>query len=151
MKTCYIPRVDRPAQLLFAALLLLLSLGGRAAGGEEGSPSKRVVWADKPAVIDVTNVKRPRKYFQRMWDSSVCPVGSGRVGCTRYGEPKRERIQSNEDSLRVGNEDCTGGCQPFGEVYVEMPHRAFSDYRRELDIGRAVQTVAYRSGGKGRS
>ena len=67
-------------------------------------------------------------------------------GCTIFGEPQKERIQFNEDSLWVGNEDCTGGYQPFGDVYVEMPHSEYSDYRRELDISRAVQTVTYTVG-----
>lgn len=108
---------------------------------------KRAIWADQPLVIDLTNVEKPRKYFQRMWDSCVYPIGNGRLGAVIYGEPKKETIQFNEDSLWVGNEDCTGGYQPFGEVNVEMPHEAFTGYRRELDISRAVHTITYASGG----
>jgi len=148
MKTRYKTGVYWSANVTFAAmLLLLLSLGNRAAAGEKGTPVKRVIWTDEPVVIDLTNVEKPRKYFQRMWDSSVYPIGNGRLGCTTYGEPQKETIQFNEDSLWVGNEDCTGGYQPFGEVYVEMAHHEFSDYRRELDISRAVQTITYKSGG----
>jgi len=132
---------------MFAVALLFLSLASRAAAGERGVPTKRVIWADTPVVIDLTNVQKPRKYFQKMWDSSVYPIGNGRLGCTTYGEPRKEMIQFNEDSLWVGNEDCTGGYQPFGEVYVEMRRQEFSDYRRELDISRAVQTITYKSGG----
>ena len=131
---------------MFATALLLLSLGNRSAAGAEGNPVKRVIWADKPVII-LPNQPKPRKYFQKMWDSSVYPIGNGRLGCTTYGEPQKETIQFNEDSLWVGNEDCTGGYQPFGEVYLEMPHQKFSDYRRELDISRAVQTITYKSGG----
>ena len=129
------------------SILAALASRGTAATGERGTPMKRVIWADSPVVIDLANVQKPRKYFQRMWDSSVYPIGNGRLGCTTYGEPRKETIQFNEDSLWVGNEDCTGGYQPFGEAYVEMPHQTFSDYRRELDISRAVQTITYRSGG----
>jgi len=129
-------------------MLLLLPWDGRADAGEAGAPAIRVIWADKPVII-LPNQPKPRKYFQRMWDSSVYPIGNGRLGCVTYGEPQKETIQFNEDSLWVGNEDCTGGYQPFGEVYVEMPHQAFTDYRRELDISRAVQTITYRSGGVG--
>jgi alpha-L-fucosidase 2 len=87
------------------------------------------------------------RYSTQHWERNVFPLGNGRLGCTVFGEPKKERIQFNEDSLWVGNEDCTGGYQPFGDVYVETPHAEYSDYRRELDISRAVQTVSYQSGG----
>jgi alpha-L-fucosidase 2 len=136
--------MNRLAYLTVA--MLLVSLGGPAAAAEKGAPAKRVIWADKPVII-LPNQPKPRKYFQRMWDSSVYPIGNGRLGCTTYGEPQKETIQFNEDSLWVGNEDCTGGYQPFGEVYVELQHQKFSDYRRELDISRAVQTITYKSGG----
>ena len=47
----------------------------------------------------------------------------------------------------VGSENHTGGYQPFGDLYIRFGHKDCSDYRRELDIGRAVQTVKYVSGG----
>jgi len=56
-------------------------------------------------------------------------------------------VAHNEDSLWVGNEDHTGGYQPFGDLYINFGHKEYTDYRRELDIHRAVQTVTYRSGG----
>jgi len=111
-------------------------------------PMKRVLWTDTPLVVDAEAAKMPRRAAGQ-WESSVYPIGNGRLGCTAFGEPRKERIQFNEDSLWVGNEDCTGGYQPFGDVYVEMPHAEFSDYRRELDISRAVQTITYKSGGVG--
>jgi alpha-L-fucosidase 2 len=106
----------------------------------------RVLWTDKPLVIDYDTATRPCDE-EELWEQAVYPIGNGRLGCTAFGEPKRERIQFNQDSLWVGNEDSTGGYQPFGDLYVEMPHETFSDYRRELDIERAVQTITYQSGG----
>jgi hypothetical protein len=47
----------------------------------------------------------------------------------------------------IGNEDNTGGHQPPGEIFIESPHTEFSDYRRELDISRAVRTITCKSGG----
>jgi len=114
--------------------------------GEKGNPVKRVLWTDSPLVFSDEVAKSPR-YSSRHWERSVYPLGNGRLGCTSFGDPRRERIQFYEDSLWVGNEDCTGGYQPFGDVYVEMPHAEYSDYRRELDISRAVQTITYTSGG----
>jgi len=108
------------------------------AGQEENRSTKRVLWTDSPLVFSEEVAKSPR-YRSRHWQRSVYPLGNGRLGCTVFGDPRRERIQFNED--------CTGGYQPFGGVYVEMPHSEYSDYRRELDISRAVQTITYASDG----
>ena len=70
--------------------------------GKSNKNTKRVLWTDKPVIIDLTNVQKPRKYFQRMWDSSVYPIGNGRLGCVTYGEPQKETIQFNEDSVWLG-------------------------------------------------
>lgn len=107
---------------------------------------KNCLWTDKPLIIDYSTIRFPRAE-EELWEQAVYPIGNGRLGCTVFGEPGKERIQFNQDSLWVGNEDNTGGYQPFGDVYVEMPHADYSQYRRELDIGRAVQTLTYRSGG----
>ena len=104
---------------------------------------RSMLWADRPLTIDYSTIQFPRAE-EALWEQSVYPIGNGRLGCTAFGEPRKERIQFNQDSLWVGNEDSTGGYQPFGDVYVELPHGDYSDYRRELDIGRAVQTITYR-------
>jgi len=106
--------------------------------------TKRVLWADSPVTIEPE--LKPR-YKIRKWEQNAYPLGNGRLGCTVFGEPQKDRIQFNEDSLWVGNEDCTGGYQPFGDVYIETPHKEYTNYRRELDISRAVHTITYTSGG----
>lgn len=105
-----------------------------------------MIWTDKPLVIDSDAATNP-KQEERQWETQVYPLGNGHLGCTAFGDPKRERIQFNEESLWVGNEDSTGGYQPFGDVYIEMSHEEYSNYRRELDISRAIQTITYSSGG----
>lgn len=111
--------------------------------GNSGTVKKRILWSDNPVSIAPEMQKR----YIRIWEQNVYPLGNGRLGCTVFGEPQKDRIQFNEDSMWVGNEDCTGGYQPFGDVYVEMPHKEYTDYRRELDISRAVHTITYKSGG----
>jgi alpha-L-fucosidase 2 len=128
--------------LLAAAVLAVTSVSV----AETVKPVNRVLWAETPVGIEKGLAGAPRR-AGGSWERSVYPIGNGRLGCTVFGEPQKDRIQFNEDSLWVGNEDCTGGYQPFGDVYVEMPHSDYTDYRRELDISRAVQTIAYRSGG----
>ncbi len=137
---------------------------------------KHTLWADKPVIVadDAT----PRE-GRALWQDNVYPIGNGRLGATVFGEPAHERIQFNQDSLWVGNEDNTGAYQPFGDIYVEMGrekhpstqvpkyprkseipksledlesdsqvgHLEYTNYRRELDISRAVHTITYESGG----
>ena len=117
---------------------------GKSTAKESNKSTKRVLWADAPVIIG-PEVKPG--YRVRIWEQSAYPLGNGRLGCTTFGVPYKERIQFNEDSLWVGNEDCTGGYQPFGDVYIEMPHAEYNNYRRELDISRGIQTITYTSGG----
>ncbi len=128
----------------FPAIAFLLVASTNAAPDKNIPP--RLLWADAPVAITAEAAASPRRYFQ-LWEQNVYPIGNGRLGATIFGEPQKEHIQFNEDSLWVGNEDNTGAYQPFGDFHVELPHVEFSDYRRELDISRAVHTVSYTSGG----
>lgn len=110
------------------------------------APEEHLLWANRPVNIPENAVNNLRS-LDKIWSEEVYPIGNGRLGCTVYGQPDVERIQFNEDSLWVGNEDHTGGYQPFGDLYIQFGHRNYSDYRRELDISKAVQTVKYVSGG----
>ena len=106
----------------------------------------QILWSETPVVFPEGIAGDMRKE-SGYWERHVFPLGNGRLGCTVFGDPERERIQFNEDSLWVGNEHNTGAYQPFGDLYVELPHQGYTEYRRELDIGRAVQTVRYTAGG----
>lgn len=105
-----------------------------------------LLWSDKPVTV-TESAARNMRILDKLWSEEVYPIGNGRIGCTVFGHPDVERIHFNEDSLWVGNEHHTGGYQPFGDLYVRLGHKEFSNYRRELDIGKAVQTVSYVSGG----
>lgn len=104
-----------------------------------------ILWTAHPLIIDP---KDPRpNAIERCWENSVYPIGNGRLGGAPFGEPRREHLQFNVDSMWVGNEHNTGAFQPFGDVFVDLPHDTYRAYRRELDIDRAVQCVTYQSGG----
>lgn len=110
---------------------------------------QNILWTDHPLIIDDAIAENYRKE-QALWEKEIFPIGNGRLGCTVFGEPKRERVQFNQDSLWLGNEDNTGGYQPFGDIYIEFndgKDQEFSNYRRELDIDRALQTITYNSNG----
>lgn len=108
--------------------------------------AEHILWSDIPVVFPEGAVGNMRGETQH-WERHVYPIGNGRLGGTLFGDPARERLQFNEDSMWVGNEDNTGGYQPFGDIYVELNHADATNYRRELDIQRGVHTVTYTSGG----
>jgi alpha-L-fucosidase 2 len=56
----------------------------------------------------------------RNWETEALPIGNGRLGGMVFGGVDRERIQFNEDSLWIGDEQDTGAYQAFGDVYVEF-------------------------------
>lgn len=87
--------------------------------------------------------QKPADEWQKTW----LPLGNGRLGCMVQGGLEKESIQFNEDTLWVGSESDTGSYQNFGYIYVELPHAGAVDYRRELDISRAVQTITYKLDG----
>ena len=129
----------RQAISCIAAVGFLVALATHAHAAE---PRSRVIWTDKPVVLDQEN---PRANRNR-WGSQVLPIGNGRLGATAWGDVKTETLNLNEDSLWVGNEHNTGAYQPFADLLVTLDHEQYTDYRRELDISRAVQTITYNSG-----
>ncbi|MBE3097221.1 MAG: glycoside hydrolase family 95 protein [Planctomycetes bacterium] len=112
-----------------AAVLLFITPG--YAAGREGDLT---LWYGAPA-------------DEGKWSSQALPIGNGNLGAMIFGGVSKEHIQFNEDSLWIGDETDTGAYQAFGDVYVEMNHPNPQQYRRELDISRAVHTITYEAGG----
>jgi len=113
-------------RLLLACIICALALRAQGAGTES-------LWYDKPAAH---------------WETEALPIGNGRLGAMVFGGVQREQIQFNESSLWIGDESDTGAYQGFGEVFIDFGEGGISTaYRRELDLGRAVHTVAYTRGG----
>lgn len=115
----------------FILLLAASSMGARAA-----DPAL-ILWYDQPATS---------------WEKEALPIGNAHMGAMLFGGVERERIQFNEESLWIGDEDVTGAYQAFGDVFVQWGEEiadatgtthAATSYRRELDIARAVQTTTY--------
>ena len=85
------------------------------------------------------------------WEQEALPIGNGRLGAMIFGGVEREQIQFNEDSLWTGDEADTGSYQNFGELFVEFATDGSpaANYRRELDIARAVHLITYMQGVQG--
>ncbi len=96
-------------------------------------PGRQVLWYDSPA---------------KNWETDALPIGNGRLGAMIFGGVENEHIQFNEDSLWEGDEKDKNNYQNFGDVEVTLTKGAdVKNYRRELDISRAVHEVTYISGG----
>ncbi|HLP76256.1 MAG TPA: glycoside hydrolase family 95 protein, partial [Candidatus Paceibacterota bacterium] len=77
------------------------------------------------------------------WMTEALPIGNGTLGAMVFGGTEGEHLQFNVNSLWEGDEEDTGSYQAFGDVLIELNHANVSEYRRELDIDRAVHTVSY--------
>ncbi len=82
------------------------------------------------------------------------PIGNGRMGALVFGQPERERICLDEDSLWTGGENPSGdyntmGAYQFpGNVFINLPgHPPVSDYRRDLNLSDAISRVSYTANG----
>ncbi len=92
----------RAIHALFMLMFCIgLHAGCAAASAETGGDENLKLNYDKPAT---------------QWMLEALPIGNGHMGAMIYGGVERERIQFNEESLWVGNEDDTGAYQNFGEV-----------------------------------
>jgi alpha-L-fucosidase 2 len=86
------------------------------------------------------------------WAQEALPIGNGYMGAMLFGGVMSEHIQFNEESLWIGDENDTGAYQAFGDIFVQLGDTTQSqpiplNYRRELDIDRAVHTVTYEKDG----
>jgi len=108
-----------------------------------------VIWDDRPG---------------SNWESSWYPLGNGRLGCMVDGGARKLRIQFNVDTLWTGGENISsavndaessktdatmGNYQNFGELEIEfdgLPEGEATDYRRELDLSKAVYSDEFKVG-----
>src|SRR5215471_2140374 len=80
------------------------------------------------------------------WQTQALPIGNGRLGAMIFGGAPGEHLQINENSLWTGDEKDTGRYQNLGDLYLNLNHGAPENYRRRLDLARAVHTVQYSAG-----
>ena len=146
------PRVKKPARLLslFGVLAVAASSVVATGDGVDGPSRER----QQVGSIAGNGGQQTLALWYRQpagatkWEQEALPIGNGRLGAMVFGDPARERIQFNEESLWIGDETDTGAYQAFGDVFVELAHSsAITEYRRVLDLARAVHTVTYESGG----
>ncbi|MES2807478.1 MAG: glycoside hydrolase family 95 protein [Bacteroidota bacterium] len=94
---------------------------------------------------------------QKMWDNKPAktwmtdayPIGNGRIGGIVFGGVGQEHVQVNDNTLWTGNETDRGAYQALGDLFIEFDGSTDlpANYRRELDLNRAINTVTYTKNG----
>ena len=124
--------------------------------------------------------------YTRDWMRAF-PLGNGRIGAMLYGDPHKETIEINEESLWSGKqlkesyisdtqnlenirdllfkekyEEASALCtdtllaspsrvrfyESFGEIFIDFADKSdYTDYRKELDLSKAIATVSYTKNG----
>ena len=128
------------ARLLTATILAsVLAVSARA----EDLPL--TIWYAKPAAFST------EKWNSPTWQSLIneaLPIGSGRIGALIQGVPENELLRLNEISLWSGTDTKEGDYQALADLTVSLPGSAgATDYRRDLDLTRALAHVTYQAGG----
>ena len=115
-----------------------------------------VAFADTPAAASAADLRlwyqQPAANNQPM--NEALPIGNSRQGALVFGQPTRERLSLNEDSLWVGTDNPSGddgsmgAYQTLGNVFINLPgHTNSANYHRDLDLADAVAHVSYSADG----
>ena len=82
----------------------------------------------------------------KQWTEAL-PIGNGRMGGMVFGGVTNERVQFNEQTLWLGDEQAMGSYQPFGDLFIDLQHGPATGYERSLDLQQAVHRTAYTADG----
>ncbi len=127
----------------FGVIFLITTALSTGLAAQNSIPEKEAgslsLWYDQPA---------------KLWMTQALPIGNGPMGAMLFGGTDLERIQFNEISLWSGDrmartydieEEDMGAHQAFGDIFIHLGHdpAKVTNYRRSLDINRAVHQVDY--------
>lgn len=97
----------------------------------------------------VLHYDKPAPDTPQGWEQQALPIGNGRLGAMLFGQVARDRLQFNDITLWTGDRHNMGAFQPFGDVVLELDggDAPATAYRRELDLGRALNRLQYTQAG----
>ena len=134
-------------------LKILVAIAGLAGQihAELPTPPTHSLWFNKPAASKSEGSK------QEKWTTYIneaIPIGNARLGGLITGGKADELIRLNDITLWTGDLNPKGGYgtmgayQALADLKISLPgHEAATNYRRELNVDRAVASVSYDSGG----
>ena len=130
------------------------------------SPKELKLWYDEQTPYGNENISSAyaasseyRDVPDDGWEKWSLPQGNGYSGINVFGRTETERVQVTDNTLsspltivkwkdaehRLGKRLFGGGLNSFAEIYIDFSHQSadVSNYRRSLDLRRAVSTVDY--------
>lgn len=109
------------------SLCFILLCSSLLTQGQSAHKPDHTLWYDSPA---------------DKWLAAL-PLGNGSLGAMVYGTTDTEHIQLNENSLVTGTPDYVGYYQSVGYLEFKTGHQSVTNYRRELDLSKALHRVSY--------
>ncbi len=157
---CLAEATSRSGFRRFATTTLCLVLTASLAGATvhepttsaRGYPSAEyVLWEPAPAPNsghgeDPILPRRPYSHDSD-WESWSYPLANGTLGANVFGRTDVERVQLSEKTFANKGIYQEGGLTNAAELYLDIGHETFTDYRRELNLNTGVKTVRYSSCG----
>ncbi len=145
----------RPVKCVPIALLALIGIGLSSGcspnTADVAAATRYVLWEPEPAPNrgpDLSPVPRWQFYpYDEDWERWSYPLGNGTIGANVFGRTDIERIQISEKTFANKGLYGRGGLTSAAELFIELGHDDFSDYRRELSLNEAMKRVTYQSGG----
>ena len=142
------------------------ALGGSTGWAASPAPSPLTLWYAKPCVSQTAwgeggGYAKPANPADPIPPAALydgLPIGNGRLGALVCGEPDKEWIALNEDSLWVGGPNPDGGYdaapdkfgtyQFLGWLTLEFDGmKEWTGYHRDLDLATATAHVGYKANG----
>ena len=105
-----------------------------------------LIAANAAGAADLTlRYDRPAPDTAQGWEREALPIGNGRIGAMIFGQPAREHLQFNDITLWTGDDKVMGAYQAFGDLFINLSghDKNITDYARELDLVRSVESVSY--------
>ncbi|MDX2429521.1 MAG: glycoside hydrolase family 95 protein, partial [Bacteroides sp.] len=153
--------------LVFVSMIVLISC---QTPGDQNLEASLKIWYDEPAteweealplgngrlgvmVFGKTSRERIQLNDDSMWpgDLGWGPPDGNREDIEQIRGLLLAEKNSEADQLVVekfSRKAITRSHQTLGELFIEFNHQNITDYRRELDLNKAISTVSYRSDGQ---
>ncbi len=129
--------------LFYTCLLLFL---GQVYAQNDETTKPYNLWDNHPAPNrggDINIIKAGGYPYDEDWETRSYPIGNGYMGANIFGRTDIERIQITEKTLYNKGLYALGGLTNFAEIFLEINHKNPQNYRRILNLKKAIASVSY--------
>lgn len=130
-------------RLFYTCLLVFI---GQVYAQNNATTNLYNIWDNHPAPNrggDVNITKAGGYPYDEDWETKSYPIGNGYMGANIFGRTDIERIQITEKTLYNKGLYALGGLTNFAEIFLEINHKNPQNYRRILNLNKAIASVTY--------